>query len=294
MEQQVRRWADWLTVDKAPTTVQGYLIDMRAFIKALPRSSPRDYSESDLVGYLAARRRAGISPSAIKRCVASFRSFFGFLNPAHNIAGKIPFPKVKRKRQRTLDEDQMLAVLATCDSSSEMGVRDLGMMCLMVDTGLRAREVCRLKAVDVDLEKRRLFVIVKGGDEKMGVFSASTAEFLRRWLEVRARRINPGVETLFIGLGGLTPGRPITTNGLRVIFRKIGKRAGLPSGFSPHDLRRTFCVLALRLGAPTRVIQEAGRWENIQQVEQYSRAITASDFDPYSPVEGLFRKRPDS
>lgn len=288
LEAKIREWLDWLTVDKSHTTVQGYAIDLRALAKSVPRQAPGDYTLADLSGYLADRRRSGLSPAALKRSVSSFRSFFGFAcGPAGNIAKGLPWPKVKRKRQRTLDEDQMLSVLAVCDSSSEVGTRDLALMCLMVDSGLRAREACRLKLADVDLKKRRLFVIVKGGDEKMGSFSASTGEFITRWLDVREKRVNAGEETLFIGLGGLKPGRPLTTNGLRVIFRKIGKRAGLESGFSPHDLRRTFATLATRRGAPSRVLMVAGRWENEAQLKSYTQDLNLHDFDQYSPVAGL-------
>lgn len=284
---QFYEWRDQLTINMSPATTAGYVLDVKAFARAVSRSAPGDYKLPDLSGYLADRRRAGISASALKRCVAALRSFFGYACPGANVAKGLPFPKVKRKRQRTLDESELMAVLASCDTSSELGARDLAIISLMADSGLRSAEVCRLKVSDLDFQKRRLWVVIKGGDEKPGSFSADTAAALSRWLEVRAQRVRPGVATLFVGLGGLTPGRPLTTSGLRVIFRAIAKRAGLVGQFSPHVMRRTMCCLALRRGAPTRIVMSAGRWSTLTMVEVYSQAITIDDFDNYSPMAGL-------
>ena len=78
----------------------------------------------------------------------------------------------------------------------------------------------------------------------------------------------------------------MTPSGLRVAFRYMGKRAGL-AAFSPHDMRRAFATMAHRLGAPSRLVQVAGRWEDLRMVARYTPSLTAEDFDPYSPVRGL-------
>jgi integrase len=52
-------------------------------------------------------------------------------------------------------------------------------------------------------------------------------------------------------------------------------------------LRRTFATIAIRNGAPTRVVQAAGRWADVAMVEHYTAAIEAEDFERYSPVESL-------
>ena len=53
-------------------------------------------------------------------------------------------------------------------------------------------------------------------------------------------------------------------------------------------MRRTFATLAIKNGAPTRLVQIAGRWKNIREVERYTRALDAADLEPYSPVGNLF------
>jgi integrase len=105
-------------------------------------------------------------------------------------------------------------------------------------------------------------------------------------LDVRGRVASASVRTVFVSLGGTRPGSPLSPRGLGKICKSLGSRAGLAE-LSPHDLRRSFAHLALRYGAPTRTVQIAGRWEQLRQVETYSRDLALDDFDPYSPVARL-------
>jgi integrase len=61
----------------------------------------------------------------------------------------------------------------------------------------------------------------------------------------------------------------------------------LSHGFSPHDLRRSFATLSSRLGAPSRIVQVAGRWSDLKMVEGYTQSLEASDFMPYDPVSRI-------
>ena len=75
----------------------------------------------------------------------------------------------------------------------------------------------------------------------------------------------------------------MTRFGLNVTFRNLGKSSGI-GPLSPHDFRRTFATLSLQGGAPTRLVQLAGRWNSVKEVERYSQALSAQDFEPYSPM----------
>jgi integrase len=70
-----------------------------------------------------------------------------------------------------------------------------------------------------------------------------------------------------------------------VIVRRWGEKLGFR--LSPHDLRRTFTTLSLKNGAPSRLVQVAGRWSSIEMVERYSQAITPGEYDDYFPTSKL-------
>jgi integrase len=115
-------------------------------------------------------------------------------------------------------------------------------------------------------------VEVKGGREAFGYFGASTGRRLRSWLEVRVAAV--GVGTVFVSVGGNTPGRPLTTRGLRSALRRLGDRAGV-ADVSAHAFRRSFACIMTEAGAPGRVVQLAGRWSNLQMVERYTQAMAS-------------------
>jgi integrase len=171
------------------------------------------------------------------------------------------------------------------------GARDLALVCVLVDTGLRAAEVCRLRTVDVDLERLTLTVRVKGGELGQGVFCAATAHYVRGWLAWRERIARPETTTLFCGIGGLKTGTPLTTGGLRAIFRRIASRTGMTGGFSPHDLRRSMANLMTRLNSPERVTQVAGRWESTRSMRPYTEDIDLEDARRFSPVAALMGRQ---
>lgn len=283
MKGAMKDWADWLTLKRSARTVEGYTWEVGRLAAAFPGRSPCDFKATDLTRYLSDRRLT-CGAAALKRSVAAFRSFFGWVQGKRSAARGLPWPQVRGRAHRTLSETQVSALLASFDSSSVLGVRDLAMCALLLESGLRAAEVCRLRVSDVDLGALTFRVVVKGGEERAGAFSSNTRDYLARWLA--ARRAAPGVESVFVSVGGLKPGHSLTTGGLRAVFRHWGKRAEI-GALSPHDLRRTFAVLLLRAGCPTRVVQVAGRWAHVAQVETYSRALLAGEALKWSPVARL-------
>jgi integrase len=63
----------------------------------------------------------------------------------------------------------------------------------------------------------------------------------------------------------------------------MGFRAGLGL-ISPHDLRRSMATLATENGAPSRTVQKAGRWSNIEMVERYTQTLDAKTFKKFFPI----------
>ncbi len=224
------------------------------------------------------------------QCVA-YNAVRGYLRWRFGEAHPALVLRIKRAEcgpQRTLKAGQVMQLLASFDTLSLKGIRDLALCTLMLDTGLRASEICRLELRYLDLEERYLTVIIKGGRWGEGVYSEDTARYLDDWLKIRAKVAMPETKNVFVSVGGNVPGRPLTRSGLGIIVRHWGLVAKI-GALSPHDFRRTFATLSTRRGAPQRVLQVAGRWQNAQMVERYTRDIQASDFEPYFPVSGLMR-----
>jgi len=212
------------------------------------------------------------SASTIRQAVYAARALFGWCREEGWIADDpslaLRAPHAKKRIQRTLSPDEIQAILDACDNSAS-GRRNAALVSLLVDAGLRASEICRLRIADLDIGEGLLVVKVKGGDERFGFFGRTTGDRLQTWLDVRPNARHPEV---FLSVGGLKPGSPLTVPGLRSILRKLGERAGV-ARVSTHAFRRSFACVSTKAGAPGRIVQLAGRWSNIQMVEDYTRAM---------------------
>lgn len=198
---------------------------------------------------------------------------------------KLKIKRIESGPQRSLDFDQASELMASFDTRNRKGVRDLAICSLMLDTGLRAAEICALKIDNVNPKERTFSVIVKGGRWDYGAYSIYTGLYLESWLPIREKRLNADTKTLFISLAGKNTGGSLTTEGLKTTVRRWGEKIEIK--LSPHDLRRTFAELSLKRGAPSRLVQIAGRWRDIKMVTRYTRNLKASDFDGYYPVAGV-------
>ena len=145
-------------------------------------------------------------------------------NPA--LAVRAPRGTLKPIEPYTVTE--LHALLATARRP-----RDRAMLLLLVATGLRASELLRLTAADVDLERGVLRVRGKGGKLRLVAPGEAAMAALRDYL---ARR------SLNIWQEGLS-----TTSGLRHWLGRLGKRAGVTRP-NLHRFRHTFASAFLDAG----------------------------------------------
>ncbi len=239
--------------------------DLLAFVKTNVRGTPQQNTQQYV---------------ALCACRSFITWRFGQVHPARSARIK----RVNPKKQRSLTMDQLVELLASFDTSTAIGTRDLAMLAVAIDTGLRRAELARLQLQDVNLDKLNLQVIVKGGQWGTGAFSQQTAFYISSWLEFR--KPAKGVSTLFINLlNNKNNGQPLTGHGIKMIFRKWSRRVGFE--FSPHDARRTFATISTLLGAPSKTLMVAGRWSNLEMVDRYTRNITEDAIRKYLPIANL-------
>lgn len=234
-------------------------------------------SASDL---LALVRRKGWENARQCVALAACKSFiawkFGEQHPA--LAAKLK--RVTGRPQRALDTSTVLRLLASFNPHEAKGARDLALCSLALDTGLRASELCRLRQADTDTVGRVLQVIVKGGQWKAAVFSDETAVRIEHWKVYRERL---GVSSALFA--NVLTANELTPEGLYKVVEGWGSAIGVK--VSPHDLRRSFAVLATMNGAPERVLMEGGRWSNSGMITRYTRTLKLEAMREYLPVSRL-------
>lgn len=118
--------------------------------------------------------------------------------------------------------------------------RNRAIILLLLDTGIRASELCGLHIHHVDMRNSRIVVENGKGDKGRPIpFSARTGQAIWRYLATR--KDDAAGDFLFV----TETGRPLDRTQLRKTLIKIGKRAGVSSAH-PHRWRHTFAIEYLR------------------------------------------------
>ena len=272
----------------SPVTQDTYKRLLLRLFQEVTTNALKDWSPADFRQWLESHDTWGESMKWL--AYLATRHYLRWKFGASHPALLYKFRRYERgKPQRTLTAEDVARLLNVIDTNTLSGKRNLALVCLLLDTGLRASEVCRLSLQYLDVQQRTFQVLAKGGQWRIGVFSQATQEALQAWLQVRGEVAAEGIKNVFVAVGGLKPGRPLTRVGLRVILLKLGQKAGIK--VTTHDFRRTFATLSLRAGAPSRLVQVAGGWNSLEMVERYSRAIVPQDFQRYFPTEYVLKQK---
>ena len=122
--------------------------------------------------------------------------------------------------------------------------RDIVLFGLMYRFGLRAVEVTRLLAEDLDLARRRIQIRrAKGGDPKEYPLPADLVGLIRRYLRVREDQ-GP---FLFTGRQSSNQ-RGLTVLRVQQLFKRYAREAKLPASIASHSLRHSIAVHSLEEG----------------------------------------------
>jgi len=254
-------------------------------LEELTRHDTTSWSASDLLSFVQ-REKWGNATQYLN--LAACRKFIAWKHGANHPATFARLKRIKGKQQRALTMEQVIELLASFDPHTAKGARDLALAALAIDTGLRASELARVKLTDMDRERTSLQVIVKGGQWGFAFYSPETANYIEKWIAFR--KPAEDVDNLFVSLRqSKDQGKALTVHGIKITFKRWGLKLGFK--LSPHDARRTFATVSTILGAPSRIVQAAGRWSNIEMVERYTHGIDAQAIAPYLPISHAVKRQ---
>ncbi len=195
---------------------------------------------------------------------------------------KLDPPRVPQRILEPIGLEDVAALLETCRGRDFFNRRDRALLLCLLDSGLRATELCNLDLTDVDLASGRAAVRQgKGGKDRIIFVGPTTMRAIRAYLNVRPDKSSPA---LFIGRDL----QRLTYDGVRHLLKRRCKRAGLAKQCAPHDFRRAFALNMLRNGADLYALQRLMGHADIQVLRRYL-ALNVEDLRAVharsSPVE---------
>jgi integrase/recombinase XerD len=254
-----------------PEAARGYMDKVRPFVARYDSPDGLDLSRVDVAGVrgfvVAECPRMG--RRAAQLTVVSLRALLRFLHLQgaleRSLAGAVPSVAGWRLSglPKRLEAGQLDAMLASCDRSRVIGLRDLAILTLLARLGLRAGEVAALSLEDIDWRAGELIICGKGNRPERLPLPHDVGEPIVAYLR-DARPATALDRAVFVRVRA--PHHRMSSGAVTFVVRAAALRAGLEP-MHAHRLRHTAASELLRCGA---TLPEVG------QVLRHRRAATTA------------------
>lgn len=170
--------------------------------------------------------------------------------------------------------------------------RDITITAFMLLCGLRSKEVITLKINDLHVIEHQVLIHGKGDKERIVPLPKALIFTLKNYLQLERPR--KSTDYLFVSLKGPNRGYPLTSEGLRSIFRYYRKKSGVTNA-NPHRFRHAFGAEMAKAGIPIIALMKLMGHSNIQTTMGYVN-ISASDISEefFKVADKLYPKEIES
>jgi integrase/recombinase XerD len=296
------------TEGKSPRTVEwyyGFLARFLSFLKM--KEFPTDigmlgkHHIKAFILYLQTEvktpfRNQPLATASIQGYVRTLKAFFAWATREDYIQAnpmeKIPVPKSQSKVINTFSQEQIVKLSSACQDGTNAS-RDLAMVLLMLDCGLRVSELVSINMEDVNLPEGYVKISAgKGNKERMTPIGSFVQKMVWKYLNhSRPKPVTEKITRLFLSDDGL----PLTRNGAQQMLRRCGRRAGI-SGVrcSPHTFRHTFAKNYLMNGGDIFSLQKILGHSSLASVKMYLNLFAIdlkTQHRRFSPVDNMAENR---
>jgi integrase/recombinase XerD len=262
---------------------------LRAFLIYLQEETGGRWGKHDTVTSRPLR------PAAVHAFARALRAFWNWASPEAGIPNpfaRVEMPKLPNAwKVRTYSPAQIEALFRACDAGmgAFMVARDRAILSLLLDSGIRAGELLRLEAGDIDPNQAAFQVQGKGRKLRPVALGTFARRELRAYLAQRAQR-----PTDLTALWLTRDGAPLAYPGLRDLFDRLKARADIDIEGGVHVCRHTAATMMHRNGMRGHTIQELLGHEHFDTTRRYYLDVTAEDLvhehEQYGPLDTMSRE----
>ena len=285
----------------APVTISGYERDLKLWLEFQGDVNIGNVQSDNILAFLnylrveyVPRRITGnnsrkLAPKTVYNIYVSLASFFTWASREFNLDSPLKnMPRLRVPEEPPVEpfkKEEIELLIKACDYCVEAvtdqrrkfvmqrftSKRDKAIVLTLLDTGLRASELCALRVEDVDMKSGKVTVRAgeagkaKGGKGRIVFMGKSARRFLWRYLVDREDGNDPDAP-LFIGKFD----RPFNRDALRQLINSLGAKVGIKK-CHPHRFRHTFAITYLRSGGDIFTLKALLGHGSLDMVEHYAR-----------------------
>jgi integrase/recombinase XerC/integrase/recombinase XerD len=202
-----------------------------------------DVTYNTYENYIIFLRQKDISSVTIHSYSQSLKTFFGYCFKngflKENLFDLIKLPKYNKKAIQILSYVDIDRVLTYFDSNSFIGSRNILIMVLMLDCGLRLNEVINLSLTDFKFDNNVILVNGKGQKQRYVPLTIGVKKAFNNYM-LNFENSFPPINPFFVSELGI----PINQECVKSFFRRMRKDLHIEN-LHPHLLRHTFATLFL-------------------------------------------------
>lgn len=214
---------------------------------------------------------------------------------------RIEVPSYEQGIIQPFSDEQITALFAACDKEGDehLQLRARTILAVLLDTGIRAEELCTLKIGDVSLDVKDAYIRVFGKGQKWGevglgeqsrrllqkylrMFRIPTLEYAlqKKYQHLPPKQLKMVVDQAIAGEPAFMSriAKPLTVSGLEQLFKRLEVVAHIEGvRCSPHTMRHSFAVRFWRRTHDIRTLSKLLRHANIRITEEYLKSILQSE-----------------
>jgi len=268
-------------LDVREASIATYKTGVKRFLLYLMDQEISAPNRQDIINFVSFLETEELKATTINSYLVAVKIFFDWLEQEglyQNVARRVKAPKVEKTFKKDyLTANQCRRILATIDTSTEVGRRDYALLALLLTTGLRTIETVRANEEDLTIrgESTVLYVQGKGKNEKADYVKIpeQTEEALRDYLCSRSRPLRKKAP-LFTSTSNNNRGERLTTRSIRSIVKGRFAKAGYISDkLTAHSTRHTAAALNLIAGGSLEETSTMLRHASTETTKIYSHMI---------------------
>jgi len=279
---------DLLSDHLAPRTASTYGAILKSLC-AFRGGDTEPLTPDQIEAFLARSRRDGSRRAASARNLdlAAVRSFMAFarrrLGWVTDPTEGIPFVREAPRDPAVLTAAELgkfFEVTAQC-SRAPVRARNLALVAVLSQVGLRVHEAVGLDLQQVDLEGATLVAVRgKGGTVHDLPLNRPAVTLLRAWTVERGERSEE--TALFLSARGTR----LSIRAVESMIARIRKEMGSAKHITPHTMRHTAATLTLSLGTDLSTVAELLRHSDINTTRRYLHLVDTRRREAVRRLEG--------